>query len=214
MKQYFTTAFWITFFGSATLAPSGYIALFIISFTESCCFIIMPDVLLPFIAFGKSLEMVVLITLWTSFASVVGACFGYLIGKKGGQPLLHKFFSREKTDKVETLFQKYDMWAIGIAAFTPIPYKVFTISAGVFNLNIPRFILVSAIFRTTRYMLIAMISFYFLNKMGWTPKDVEGYLHSSDFALLTVEIAGAFIALYLIIRFISKKRKAAAQTAA
>jgi ammonia channel protein AmtB len=62
-------------------------------------------------------------------------------------------------------------------------------------------------------MLIAMISFYFLNKMGWTPKHVEGYLHSSDFALLTVEIAGAFIALFLIIRFISKRKKAA-QTAA
>ncbi|HOO56595.1 MAG TPA: VTT domain-containing protein [bacterium] len=211
--KYLSTNYWVHFFAAGTLSFSGFVSLFIISFTESCCFIIPPDLFLPFLAFNKTFEYLLFIVLFTSFASVCGAAFGYFIGQKGGQPLLHKFFKKDKTDKVEHLFQQYDIWAIGIAAFTPIPYKVFTISAGVFNLHFIRFMLVSAIARTTRYMLIAFISFYFLNKLNMTPDEVELYLHGPQFKLLTIGIATGVILIYFIYRMIKKRGKNSAQPA-
>jgi len=199
LGKYFSAAFWITFYGANngfTFPVLG--SLFIISFTESCCFIIPPDFLLPMLAIGKSLGEIVLLTLFTAGASVIGAAFGYFIGMKGGQPVLHRFFKPEKTDKVEKLFQKYDVWAIGIAAFTPIPYKVFTISAGVFNLHFMRFLAVSVVARGTRYMLISLLSYSLLKDR--TPDEVIHYLHSSDFKLLTLAIAAGAILVYLIYR--------------
>ncbi|MFC1474489.1 YqaA family protein [bacterium] len=206
MGPYFTVDFWIRFFTENNgFTPDVFSALFIISFTESCCFIIPPDFLLPFVAIGKPAWAVIVLTLFTTFASVVGAMFGYLIGKWGGQPLLHKFFKKEKTDKVEDLFQKYDTWAIGIAAFTPIPYKVFTVSAGVFNLHFTRFIIVSIFARGTRYMLIAMISYMALKNM--TPQQVSDYLHGPQFKLVTLGIFATFVGLYLIYRKVVGKNK-------
>lgn len=202
----FTLHYWIEFFTKNNgISVETLTTLFVISFTESCCFIIPPDFLLPIIAIGKPLWAVVFLTLFTIAASVIGAAFGYFIGQKGGQPLLHKVFKPEKTDKVEHLFQKYDVWAIGIAAFTPIPYKVFTISAGVFNLHFKRFMMVSIAARGLRYMLIAMISYVILK--GKTVAQVEEYFHSTEFKLLTLGIAGAVILIYIVVKAIKGKKK-------
>lgn len=207
MPAILTLHYWIEFFTRNNgISAETLTTLFIISFTESCCFIIPPDFLLPIIALDKPLWAVVFLTLFTIAASVIGASFGYFIGQKGGQPLLHKVFKPEKTENVEHLFQKYDVWAIGIAAFTPIPYKVFTISAGVFNLHFKRFILVSIVARGLRYMLIAMISYVILK--GKTVEQVEAYFHSADFKLLTMGIAVAVIVIYVVLRTIKGKKKA------
>lgn len=209
MPAILTLHHWIEFFTRNNgISVETLTTLFIISFTESCCFVIPPDFLLPIIAIDKPLWAVLFLTLFTIFASVVGAAFGYLIGQKGGQPVLHKFFKPEKTEKVEKMFQKYDVWAIGIAAFTPIPYKVFTISAGVFNLHFKRFMLVSIAARGLRYMLIAMISFVILK--GKTVAQVEAYFHSTDFKLLTLGIAIAVIVAYVLYRAIAGSKKATA----
>jgi membrane protein YqaA with SNARE-associated domain len=64
---------------------------------------------------------------------------------------MHKLFSKEKIAVVERYYQKWDVWAVGAAGLTPLPYKVFTISAGVFNLSFPRFLLASVISRPRFY---------------------------------------------------------------
>ena len=117
-------------------------ALFAIAFAESSFFPIPPDLLLiplclanPSLALGYATICLA--------GSVLGGMFGYLLGLKGGRPLFLKLFSEQKFRVVEHYFQKYDVWAVGIAAFTPIPYKVFTIAAGVFHLNFRRFVLTS-----------------------------------------------------------------------
>lgn len=212
MGKYFTIAFWITFYSANNGMTFKVLAsLFIISFTESCCFVIPPDFLLPLLAIDKPLGAIIFLTLFTTLASVIGAAFGYFIGKKGGQPLVDRLFKKEKVDKVETLFQKYDVWAIGIAAFTPIPYKVFTIMAGVFDLHFIRFLIVSLFARGTRYMLISMISYMLLKNM--TANEVIDYLHGPEFKLLTLAIAGGVIVLYLVYRLIMRSRRKAAAPA-
>lgn len=144
---------------TATSLPS-LAMLSLLSFTESSCFIIPPEVLLIPAALSAPHA-----ALWlgglTTLTSVIGAQFGYFIGQKGGKPLLHKFFKEEKVEKVKTMFHKYDAWTILFAAFTPIPFKLATISAGVFDIKYKRFILASTIGRGSRYMLISSLLYLF-----------------------------------------------------
>ena len=118
--------------------PYGDWALFVIAFAESSFFPIPPDVLL--IALGiaipkKSLRYALL----CSVGSVLGGCFGYLIGWQFmagfGDKIINLYGFGDKYSYIQDLFMKYDAWAIGIAGFTPIPYKIFTIAAGAFKIN-------------------------------------------------------------------------------
>jgi len=138
---------------------AGYV-LAALSFSESSFFIIPPEVLLIPIALANPSA-----ALWYAFitttASVLGAMFGYSLGKKGGKPILYRLFKQQHISAVKEMFHKYDSKAIFISAFTPIPFKVFTIAAGVFDLNFKRFMIASTVGRGTRYFLIAgMIYLY------------------------------------------------------
>ena len=68
----------------------------------------------------------------TSIASTLGGIFGYLIGKRAGRPILSRFIKEENFHKIEDMFARYGGWAVAVAGFTPIPYKVFTIASGYF----------------------------------------------------------------------------------
>lgn len=148
------------FINNWVASPYALIVLSSLSLSESAFFIIPPEVLLIPMALANK-EMALIYGIITSIFSVLGASLGYFIGKKGGQPILNKLFSKEKINKVQTMFHRYDTGAIFISAFTPIPFKVFTIAAGVFDLKFSRFILTSLLGRGTRYMLIAGLVYFF-----------------------------------------------------
>jgi len=140
--------------------PYGTYGLFGLSFVESSFFPIPPDLVLIALSLAAPDKAI-----WFAFvclvASVLGGILGYYIGDYGGRPLLMRMFSEKKIQKVHDLFEKYEAWAIGVAALTPIPYKVFTISAGVFEVSFPRFIIASIVGRGARFFLVAiLISFY------------------------------------------------------
>ena len=132
----------------------GTYALFLIAFVESSFFPIPPDVLLIALSIISPQIAMFYATVCT-VGSVTGGAFGYLIGLKGGRPILERFFAHEKIVLVHNYFEKYEAWAIGIAAFTPIPYKVFTIAAGVFYINFKKFMLVSILGRGGRFFIVA-----------------------------------------------------------
>ena len=81
------------------------------------------------------------LALWYAFvctlASAIGGVIGYGIGKFGGRPAFNFFFPKYKNqlDKVEEMYKKYDFWAVLFSAFTPLPYKVFTIASGILEMN-------------------------------------------------------------------------------
>lgn len=135
-------------------------ALSLLSFSESAFFIIPPEVLLIPMALAIPSKALIF-GLLTSAVSLAGALFGYWIGQKGGKPILKKLFKEESVKKVKILFHKYDAWTILVAAFTPLPYKLATISAGAFDIDLKRFTIASAIGRTSRYMLIASLLYIF-----------------------------------------------------
>lgn len=91
-----------------------------------------------------------------TIGSVSGAIIGYKIGEKGGRPVLVWLFDEKKISKVDRLFEKYGVYAVGLAAFSPLPFKIFTISAGVARMRIPPFILVSIPCRFLQFLLFAL----------------------------------------------------------
>ena len=145
--------------------PYGAWALLLLAFCESSFFPIPPDVLLIALAVSiprKSFKYALI----CSVGSVLGGCFGYLIGWQFmagiGEKIISFYGLSQKVEYIRELYVAYDAWAIGIAGFTPIPYKVFTISAGAFKINFSIFVLASTVSRSARFFLVwALIDKYF-----------------------------------------------------
>jgi membrane protein YqaA with SNARE-associated domain len=139
-------------------------ALFLLAFAESSFFPIPPDVLLIALAVakpGKSLQYALL----CSIGSILGGCLGYFIGYEFmvaiGQKIVHFYGFQDKMAYVGQLYRQYDAWAVGIAGFTPIPYKVFTISAGMFRINFGVFLLASVVSRSARFFIVGGLIYKF-----------------------------------------------------
>ncbi len=140
--------------------PYGVLALFVLAFAESSFFPIPPDVLLIALAV-ISPPLALAYAAVCTVGSVLGGMFGYVIGLKGGKPLLERLVSKEKIATVHAYYDHYNAWAVGIAGFTPIPYKVFTIAAGVFYINFRIFVLASCLGRGGRFFLVGGVILLF-----------------------------------------------------
>jgi membrane protein YqaA with SNARE-associated domain len=92
-------------------------------------------------------------------ACLLGTPLGYLIGKKFGEPVLHKFLKKKWVDKTTESFNKNGEAAILIGAFTPIPFKVFTILSGAFHYSLWKLIGYAAIGRAVKFYIVG-IAFY------------------------------------------------------
>ena len=142
--------------------PSATWALCCLSFAESSFFPVPPDVLLMPLALGNPRKWF-RYALLCSLASVLGGVAGYLIGWGLWQAISeHVFrwfawagFSPEKFEQVRQAYDKWDFWVVFTAGFTPIPYKLITVTAGVFKINFPMFLLASAVGRASRFFLVA-----------------------------------------------------------
>ena len=138
--------------------------LFIVSFVESSFFPIPPDVLLIAMVIAAPAGWFRL-ALICSIGSVLGGMFGYLIGYQFmdliGNRIVEFYHFQEKWEKIGVLYDKYDVWAVVVAGFTPLPYKVFTLSAGAFKINFSTFVLASAVSRSARFFLVAALLYKF-----------------------------------------------------
>lgn len=139
-------------------------ALFALAFAESSFFPIPPDVLLIALAVAKP-EKSFRYALVCSVGSVLGGCAGYYIGHEFmamvGQKIVNLYGFQDKMDYLQQLYRQYDAWAVGIAGFTPIPFKVFTLSAGMFKINFAVFLLASLVSRSARFFLVGGLIYKF-----------------------------------------------------
>lgn len=178
-----------------TFLPFGVAGLFAVAFIESSFFPIPPDLLLiPLALLNPNLALFYAAV--ATIGSVLGALLGYYIGLKGGRPVMKKLFGEKKTQHVENYYRKYGDWAIGIAAFTPIPYKVFTIASGVFRHSIRNLVIISIIGRGARFFLVAGIIAL------WGEQILA--LLSNYFEIATVGITAVAIAAYLLYKKLKK----------
>lgn len=169
--------------------------LFAVSFSESSFFLIPPDVLIIAMLSHGIQKSWIRIASITTVASVLGGLFGYGIGSMFyahiGEPIVNMYGLQKEVMYVGEQFKNNAFLSILIAAFTPVPYKVFTISAGLFSLNIITFISASLLGRGTRFFLVAFIT----KKYG--AKAKEFIIKKLDTVFLVVGIL-ALLGIYFM----------------
>ena len=144
--------------------PYGLPALFIISFAEASFFPIPPDVLLIALAVAipkKAFKY----AFYCTAASVLGAMLGYTIGMyffdAVGNHIIEFYGIREQFEFVAMKYNENAFYAITIAGFTFIPFKVFTIAAGVFNVNFFVLLFASILSRGARFFILSALIYRF-----------------------------------------------------
>lgn len=168
--------------------------LFGLSFSESSFFPIPPDVMLAPMSMAKP-QMAWGFAALTTIASVLGGLFGYLIGLFAFE-LIEPFVTgdgryAEPFAAANTWFDEWGVWAIFIAGFSPIPYKIFTITAGVLQMALIPFLIASAIGRGARFFLVAGL-------MAWGGERMERTLRSyvDRIGWITIVLLALVILLY------------------
>ncbi len=130
-----------------------------LSFAESSFFPIPPDVMLAPMSMARP-DRARYYALLTTIASVLGGLAGYLIGMLAFhwvEPVLIDHGYHAKYLQVREWFDAWGFWAVFLAGFSPVPYKLFTITAGVVGMNLPAFLLASLVGRGARFFLVALI---------------------------------------------------------
>ena len=158
------------------------------SFAESSFFPVPPDVMLAPMCLARP-ERAWNLALLTTLTSVAGGLAGYAIGYFAFEtiaPWLQTTHYWASYQTAEAWFADYGFWAVFIAGFSPIPYKVFTIAAGALSMALAPFTLASLIGRGARFYLVAGL-------MKWGGTRMEAALHRyvDRLGWATVALVGA-----------------------
>ncbi len=177
--------------------PAGVWALFFIAVAESSFFPIPPDVFLIALCVGapkKSFKFALI----CSVGSVLGGALGYGLGlgfmDTVGQSILNLYGLQDKYAVVQGLYQQYDALAVGAAGFTPLPYKLFTITAGAFKIDFVTFMVVSLVARSARFFLVSALIY----KFG---APVQHFINKY-FNILTLVFLGLLIGGFVLIKVV------------
>ncbi len=139
-------------------------ALFALAFTESSFFPIPPDVLLMALAISMPHKSFYYATV-CSIGSVLGGVLGYIIGYQFmeliGNRIIEVYGFADKWEYVGNLYNVYAAWAVAIAGLTPIPYKLFTIAAGAFKIDLTIFVIASLLSRSARFFIVGGLIYFF-----------------------------------------------------
>lgn len=169
-------------------------ALFCISFVESSFFPIPPDPLSMALCFSKPKRWFHY-AFWCTAGSVTGGMLGYYIGfafwEAIGQPIISAYHGQEYFDIIKDCYQKAGFWAVFTAAFTFIPYKVFTIASGLFKMDFMTMVWASLAGRGLRFFGIALAIRLFGDRIRHI---LEKYLEIAAVLLILLGAAG-FLAL-------------------
>ena len=174
-------------------SPYGVWALFFIAVAESSFFPIPPDVFLMVLCIAvppKSFRYAAI----CAVGSVLGGMLGYGLGlgfmDTVGVKILEWYGLHDKYEVVQNLYRQYDALAVGAAGFTPLPYKLFTITAGAFKINFVTFILVSIVSRSARFFLVAA----FIYKFGAPVRHfIERYFNLLSIVFFILLIGGFLV---------------------
>ncbi|MDH4203062.1 MAG: DedA family protein [Phycisphaerae bacterium] len=189
---------WVVHFADT---PHGERALFLLSFAESSFFPVPPDVLLAPLTLGVPKKWF-RFALSCSIASVLGGILGYFIGmflwdQIGVWVFAHLGgigFTEENFTAFQDGYNKYGFWIVFTCGFTPLPYKVCTITAGIAGIFFPGFLIASALSRSARFFLVAGL-------FGWKGEAIRPFIEkyfnwlSLAFVILLI---GGFAVLKLL----------------
>jgi membrane protein YqaA with SNARE-associated domain len=176
-------------------------ALFVLSFAESSFFPVPPDVLLAPLALGapkKWLRFAAACSLASVLGGILGYCIGFFIWSAVGQWAYENLAVLGLTEanflKFQQWYDKYDFWIVFTCGFTPLPYKVCTISAGVAAINFAGFLAASTISRSARFFLVAGL-------VGWRGEAIRPFIEKY-FNVLSLAFAALLIGGFLVIKWL------------
>ena len=185
----------------------GAFALFALAFTEASFFPIPPDVLLIALCLGVRSRSFYYVTI-CSLGSALGAVFGYSIGYFLWWSEAQEFsrfanfffniipgFSTEIFFDIKQKYEEWNFWVIFISGFTPIPFKVFTVSAGSFNINFTLFLIASLVARSARFLIIGSLIWRFGEPIR---SFIDKYFNILAFLFSFLLIGSFFIIKYLL----------------
>jgi len=177
--------------------PYGMWALFLIAFAESSFFPIPPDVLLIALAISiptRAFHFALVATI----GSLIGGIAGYGIGMFGydsiGRPIVEFYHGQEIMKAIKERYDEYGFWGVLVAAITPLPYKIFTISSGMFSFDFFQFMIASIIGRSVRFFAVAGLIW----KFG---KPIKGFI-DKYFNLLATLFIILLIGGFIIIKYL------------
>jgi len=182
--------------------------LFGLAFIESIFFPIPVDALLIAICVSRpqaSFRYSAICTVGSVLGGVVGFGLGswlwYETGTESFSALARFFldnvpgFTEQTFGKVQQLYREYDFLAIFAAGFTPLPYKVFTITAGVFEISFPVFVLASVLSRAARFFLVGGLFYFFGERIK---QFIDKYLEALSIGFLVLLVAGFVMLKYVL----------------
>jgi len=178
--------------------PYGPVALAILAFCESSFFPVPPDVLLIALGVsrpGKALSYALICSIGSVTGGLLGYYIGYQLFQHVGEPILEFYGVMDQFRHVQELYRQYDFWAISIAGFTPIPYKVFTIAAGVTQIDLVVFVFASAISRSARFFIVGGLIYRF----GPSIRNfIDRYLNILSIIFVILLVGGILLIRYFI----------------
>ena len=189
--------------------PNGDISLGILSFSEASFFPIPPDVLLIPLCLGNRKKIYFFAFICSCF-SIIGAIFGYYIGKllwwnvPGAEysHIANMFFEYvpgitiDGFTRIQSMYDRWNFWIVFTAGFTPIPFKLITISAGTFNINFLMFVVASIISRSARFFIVASL----IKVFGDPIKEfIEKYFNLLAIVFTILLIGGFIFIKYIIV---------------
>ena len=181
----------------------SFLALFIFALSEAIFFPIPPDLLLITLILGSRNDAMKY-AVYCTLGSIIGGSLGYLIGYHlwwdgdSFTPIANYFFTNipfftmDVFLTIKNMFDEHGFLIIFTAGFTPIPYKIFSISAGINNISFATFVLASIISRSLRFFIIAILLYKFGNK-------IENII-KNNFNILSILITVFLIFIYLSIK--------------
>jgi len=167
----------------------------ILTFAESVFFPIPPDVLLAPMVLAqrdKAWRFATITTVASVLGGMVGYGLGYLMFEPWIQPLITEFGYQARFDKAMLWFSEWGVWVVFIAGFSPIPYKLFTVSAGFLNMAFLPFLLASSIGRGMRFFLVAGV-------IRWGGAPMEQKIRQ------WVDVLGWSVVIAIIIAYIATR---------
>jgi membrane protein YqaA with SNARE-associated domain len=177
----------------------GALALFVLAFAESSFFPIPPDVLLIALCLGavkRSFRYAAICLAGSILGAVVGYAIGfYLWQNSAGEYtalanwFYNNVFSMDSFLEVKSLYDAYDFWIVFTAGFTPLPYKLFTITGGLFKIDFVMFIIASIVSRGLRFFLIGGLIW----KFGAPIKTFIDKYFNLLAILFTILLIGSFV---------------------
>jgi len=177
--------------------PAGEWSLFGLAFAESTFFPVPPDVLLTALALGKPRKALRL-GLVCTLGSALGGLAGYWIGLQFYDAFLGEWIAdshyQGELDRVIALYREHGGWITAVAGFTPIPYKMFTIGAGICKVGWATFFAASVLSRGARFCLLAGL-------LRWKGEAVRTFIEE-HFNRITVLGAAVLILAYLMYRIL------------